>query len=319
MPPVIDNNVLVGLTTADDAAVYKVTEDIAVVLTVDYFTPIVDDPYDFGRVAACNALSDAYAMGAAPVIALNLVGFPTKTVPLTVLEEILRGGSDVASSAGVSVVGGHSIDDPEPKYGMVVLGFVNPGKILSNATAKAGDVLFLTKPLGTGIIATAIKNVVASPELIQRAVDLMTTLNRSASEVVQRIGVHSCTDVTGFGLLGHLHEMVTASGAGAVIDLPRVPIIEGVRELLAQNMAPGGTYRNLEFLENCGAVQWAPEITDEEKLLLCDAQTSGGLLISVPEDRADAMRQELAKTGVPCVARVGRVVEDPDHRILVGG
>ncbi|MDO8682290.1 MAG: selenide, water dikinase SelD, partial [Armatimonadota bacterium] len=188
LPLVTDPNVMVGLTTSDDAAVYRVSDELAIVLTVDYFTPLVDDAYDFGRIAAANALSDAYAMGATPVIALNIVGFPAKSLPLTVMREILRGGSDIAAEAGVSIVGGHSIDDPEPKYGMVVLGFVHPQKVMSNATAKVGDVLFLTKPIGTGIIATAIKDDAASPEVIERVVQLMTTLNKTASEAVKRVG-----------------------------------------------------------------------------------------------------------------------------------
>jgi len=317
MPPVLDENVLIGLSTADDAAVYRITEDIAAVLTVDYFTPIVDDPYDFGRIAATNALSDAYAMGATPAIALNLVGYPGKTMPLSTLEEILRGGSDAASSAGVSVVGGHSIDDPEPKYGMVVLGLVHPQRAVSNATARAGDALFLTKPLGTGIIATAIKNGAAPSELVKRAVDLMTTLNRAACDAMLRVGVNSCTDVTGFGLLGHLHEMTWASGVGAVVELSAVPVIDGVRDLLAQDMAPGGTYRNLEYLENCGAMDWSPIVTEADKLLLCDAQTSGGLLIGVPADRAETLERELRAPGIPAAARIGRVVEDPERRIRV--
>ena len=317
MPPVTDPNVLVGLSTSDDAAVYRVSDEIAVVLTVDYFTPIVDDAYDFGRIAAANALSDAYAMGAVPVIALNLVGFPAKDMPLGLLEDILHGGSDVAASAGVSIVGGHSIDDPEPKYGLVVMGVVHPGKAVSNASARVGDVLFLTKPLGLGIIATAIKNEAATPEIIATAVGLMTTLNKAASEAMQRVGANACTDITGFGLLGHLHEMACGSGVGAEIILPMVPIIGGVRDLLKQDMAPGGTHRNLEYLERCDSVEWEDGISEDEKLLLADAQTSGGLLISVPEERADAMQQELRNAGTPCAARVGRIVDDPERKIRV--
>jgi selenide, water dikinase len=317
MPPILDENVLVGLTTSDDAAVYRVSDELAIVLTVDYFTPLVDDAFDFGRIAAANALSDAYAMGAAPIIALNLIGFPAKTMPLDVMKEILRGGSEIAGKAGVSIVGGHSIDDPEPKYGMVVLGFVHPDKVMSNAAAKPGDVLFLTKPIGTGIIATAIKNEAAPPELITRAITAMTTLNKDAAEAMKRVGANSCTDVTGFGLLGHLHEMTWASGAGAIIDLPAIPTIEGVADLLDQDMAPGGTYRNLQFLEDCGVVEWDTGITQEQKLLLCDAQTSGGLLISVPRDRADLMQQELTAAGTLAAARIGRIVEDPNKTIRV--
>ena len=317
MPVAADPNVIVGLTTADDAAVYRVSDVIAAVLTVDFFTPIVDDAYDFGRIAATNAMSDCYAMGAVPVIALNLVGFPSGDLPLSILEEILRGGSDAAAAAGVSVVGGHSIDDPEPKYGMVVLGLVHPKKAISNATAKPGDVLFLTKPLGTGIVATAIKNEAAPPEAVERAVGLMTTLNKSASEAMKAVGVNACTDVTGFGFLGHLHEMTSAGGLGAVIDLSAVPTLDGVWELLQDDMAPGGTCRNLQFLETRQAVEWDSGITDEEKLLLCDAQTSGGLLISVPEERADALATELQRPDIPVAARVGRITPDSAQKIRV--
>ena len=317
MPAVNDPNVLVGLAHADDAAVYRVSDDVAAVLTVDFFTPIVDDPYDFGRIAAANALSDSYAMGSAPMIALNLVGFPSKTLPLAVLEEILRGGSDVAATAGVSVVGGHSIDDPEPKYGMVILGFVHPDKAISNATARPGDVLFLTKPLGTGIVATAIKREAAPPELVERAVGLMTTLNKSASEAMKAVGVNACTDVTGFGFLGHLYEMTSASGLGAVIEMASIPVIEGARDLLRQGMAPGGTERNLRFLEHREAIEWDARVTEEEKLLLCDAQTSGGLLISIAEEKADAMAEELQRPDIPIAARVGRMTPDPAKRIRI--
>ena len=308
---------LIGLGTADDAAVYKISDDVAVVLTVDYFTPIVDEPYDFGRIAATNALSDIYAMGARPLIALNLVGFPARTQPLSMLEDILRGGLDQAKLAGISIVGGHSIDDPEPKYGLVVMGIVHPDKALSNSGAKVGDKLFLTKPIGTGIISTAIKRGKASPEIIQMAVDLMTTLNRAASEAVIEVGVNACTDVTGFGLLGHLHEMTEASGVGARISASAVPVISGVRELLEQDMAPGGTERNLAFLESCNAVRWADGIDKNVKLLLSDAQTAGGLLVSVPPERADQLRQALEHAEVPAVAEIGEVVEEPSGVITI--
>jgi selenium donor protein len=317
LPPVVDTNVLVGLATSDDAAVYKISDDVAVVLTVDYFTPIVDDAYDFGRIAAANALSDAYAMGATPVVALNLVGFPAKTLPLSLLKEILRGGSDIAQEAGVSVVGGHSIDDPEPKYGMVVLGVINPKQVMTNAAAKPGDVLFLTKPLGMGVISTAMKNGVAPDDLVRTAVSLMTTLNKAAAKAALSVGVNACTDVTGFSLLGHLREMVYASGVGAIIDLSAAPVIPGVSDLLKQDMSPGGAYRNIQFLENCGAVEWGLGTTQEEKLLLCDPQTSGGLLISVPAERADAMEKQLQVPGVPVAARIGEIVTDVEKKIRV--
>jgi len=317
IPPVADPNVLVGITTADDAAVYKMSDDLAIVLTADYFTPVVDDPYDFGRIAVTNSLSDIYAMGARPAIGLNLVGFPALTLPITILEEILRGGVDQARQAGISIVGGHSIDDPEPKYGLVVLGFVNPKDVISNATAEAGDVLLLTKPIGTGIISTAIKREVATPDEIARVTEAMTTLSRAASEAMQKVGVSACTDVTGFGLLGHLHEMTSASRVGARIRLSDVPVIEGARELAAQDMTPGGTYRNLDFLERRKAVVWEGDLSELDKLLLCDAQTAGGLLISVPARKSEEMERELAQAGVRAV-RIGEIVPDPESRIYVG-
>lgn len=316
IPAVTDPNVLVGITTADDAAVYKVAEDIAVVLTVDFFTPVVDDPYDFGRIAVTNSLSDIYAMGAKPIIGLNLIGFPTQQLPITVLQEILRGGSDQAKNAGVSIVGGHSIDDPEPKYGMVALGLIHPAKVKSNATAEEGDVLFLTKPIGTGIISTAIKREVAGDSEIEEATRWMTTLNRDASEVMQKVGAHACTDVTGFGLLGHLHEMTYASRVGAKIRLNAVPVMKGVRDLLDRGMSPGGAYRNLDFLVGCGGVIWQGKMSEQDKLLLFDPQTAGGLLISAPAENADEMESELTRTGVTA-ARVGQMIHDPDGKIVV--
>ena len=317
LPPPSDPDLLVDATTADDAAVYRIRDDVAVVLTVDYFTPIVDDPYDFGRIAATNALSDVYAMGARPVLALNLVGFPANELSLDILNDILRGGADQAALAGVCVAGGHSIDDPEPKYGMAVMGFAHPACVLSNASAKPGDVLFLTKPIGTGIIATAIKQQAAEASLIERAVAIMTTLNRAAAEAAARVTVHACTDVTGFGLLGHLHEMTSASKVGARISASAVPVIEGVWPLVEDNWAPGGTYANLEFLESEGALVWEDEIPDNHKLLLADAQTSGGLLISCAPEDADRLEELLHSPEIPAAARIGEIIEDSRGRIFV--
>lgn len=317
MPLITDPNVLVGLSTSDDAAVYRVSEDLAIVLTVDFFTPVVDDAYEFGRIAVTNALSDIYAMGARPVLALNLVAYPARTRPLDQLEEILRGGADQASSAGVSIAGGHSIDDPEPKYGLCVMGVANPANILTNSGAKLGDRLILTKPIGTGIITTAIKHGTAPPEVIAEAIRVMTTLNRSASEVALEVGVNACTDVTGFGLLGHLHEMTCASGVGAVLLFADVPLIDGVRELLALDEAPGGTYSNREHLNSERAVVWSEALSEENQLALCDAQTAGGLLLSVPANRAEVLKSALAAHGVMCAAEIGEIVEDGDCRIRV--
>jgi len=317
MPAVTDPNVLVELSTADDAAVYRITDDIAAVLTVDFFTPIVDDAYEFGRIAVTNALSDVYAMGARPVVALNLVAYPARTRPLDKLKEILRGGADQAAAAGVSIVGGHSIDDPEPKYGLAVMGLVNPAQVFTNARAQVGDRLILTKPIGTGIIATAIKKQVSPPEVTARAIQVMTTLNAAASEVMRRVGCHACTDVTGFGLLGHLHEVTHASGVGARVRFRDVPTIEGVVELLKLDMAPGGTEANLEFLSTTDAVVWEDDLPEDCRLLLCDAQTAGGLVMSVDQGDAEAMIEELRAAGMPAAADIGEIVPDPEHRVRV--
>ena len=317
MPLITDPNVLVGLSTSDDAAVYRVSDDLAIVLTVDFFTPVVDDAYEFGRIAVTNALSDIYAMGARPVLALNIVAYPARSRPLDTLEEILRGGSDQAAAAGVSIAGGHSIDDPEPKYGMCVMGVVNPNKVLTNAGAKVGDKLLLTKPIGTGIITTAIKHDTAPPEVAAAAIRVMTTLNDSASEAALKVGCSACTDVTGFGLLGHLHEMTYASGVGARLRLRDVPLIDGVRELLALDEAPGGTYANREHLNAENAVIWGEGLCEEDQLALCDAQTAGGLLISVPADRAEAMRSALTAANTLSAAEIGEIIDDTECRIHV--
>jgi selenide, water dikinase len=290
--PVDDPAVLVDASTADDAAVYRLDDDRALVVTADFFTPIVDDPYDFGRIAAANALSDIYAMGARPLLALNLVGFPRDLLGRGILEEVLRGGGEVARSAGVAVVGGHSIDDAEPKYGLCVIGEVRPDNVVRNSTARAGDALVLTKPLGTGIIATAIKAGGAPDAVIGAAVASMTSLNRTAAKLMRRHGVHACTDVTGYGLLGHLREMAAGSGVGARIDAAAVPILPGARELAAAGHVPGGTKRNLDDLADF--VDWGD--TDPlTRTLLADAQTSGGLLMALPMDAAEAMVRELAE------------------------
>lgn len=290
MLPVDDPSVMVDAATADDAAVYRLDDDRALVVTADFFTPIVDDPYDFGRIAAANALSDVYAMGARPLFALNLVGFPREHLDEGLLEEILRGGGEVVKEAGAAVLGGHSIDDPEPKYGLCVVGEVAPAALVRNSTAEAGDLLVLTKALGTGIIATAIKAGEAPADVTAAAVASMATLNRAAGEAMVRHGVHACTDVTGYGLVGHLHEMLTASGVAARIDASAVPLLPGARPLIAQGHVPGGTERNLE--DTADVVDWG-STEDEVRTLLADAQTSGGLLMALPPDAAEALAAEL--------------------------
>ena len=279
LPAVTDPRVLVGSATSDDAAVVKLSDEIAIVQTADFFTPIVDDPYAFGRIAATNALSDVYAMGGTPVSALNLVAFPLETLGAEVLAEILRGGGDAAAEAGCAVVGGHSIDDPEPKYGMAVTGVVHPDEVLTNAGGRPGDALVLTKPLGAGTIATAIKRGLAGPELVARGVEVMTTLNAQAAADARAAGAHALTDVTGFGLLGHLHEVALASGCAAEVHVDAIPAIEGVLELLAGGEAiAGGTRRNRAHAETFTSFAGSPE----RQWLACDAMTSGGLLAAVP-------------------------------------
>ena len=285
LPRPSDRRVLVAADTADDAGVVQLTDDLAIVQTADFFTPIVDDPYWFGRIAATNALSDVYAMGGRPVSALNLVAFPLETLGADVLREILRGGHEAVSAAGASVVGGHSIDDPEPKYGMAVTGVVDPRAILTNAGGREGDALVLTKPLGAGAVATGVKRGLVDGELVQRAIAVMATLNDRAAEQARAVGAHALTDVTGFGLLGHLHELAEASGLAAEVDAAAVPVIEGVLELLADDAAvAGGSRRNRADAERF--THWAGDVPEPLRRLACDAMTSGGLLAAVPADRA---------------------------------
>ncbi|HEX5619079.1 MAG TPA: selenide, water dikinase SelD [Solirubrobacteraceae bacterium] len=285
LPRPDDPRVLVAADSADDAGVVQLTDEIAIVQTADFFTPIVDDPYAFGRIAATNALSDIYAMGGRPVSALNLVAYPLETLGPDVLREILRGGADAAAAAGAAVVGGHSIDDPEPKYGMAVTGIVAPDAVLTNAGGRKGDVLVLTKPLGAGTVATAIKRGLADDALVERAVAVMTTLNDRAAEQARAAGVNALTDVTGFGLLGHVHELAEASGLAAEIDAGAVPAIDGVLDLLETEAAlAGGSRRNRADAETF--TRWADGVAEPRRRLVCDAMTSGGLLASVPADRA---------------------------------
>jgi selenide, water dikinase len=277
-----DPRVLVGNESADDAAVYALDGKRAIVATADFFTPIVDDPRDFGRVAAANALSDIYAMGAEPLFALNLVAWPLELLGPDVLTEVLRGGEEIAAEAGVPIVGGHSIDDAEPKYGLAVTGMAHPEHILRNSTARAGDDLYLTKPIGTGVATTAAKRGLANGEMTAAAVELMTTLNRESSMGAREAGASAVTDVTGFGLLGHLHELAKASGVSARVEAGSVPAIPGVLELLleGESAIAGGTRRNREWVEP--SVAWGAGVEEPQRWLLCDAVTSGGLLVAAP-------------------------------------
>ncbi len=302
---------LVG--TEDDAGVYQLNDELAMVQTVDFFTPIVDDPYDFGAIAAANALSDIYAMGAKPLTALNLVAFP-KDGPLEFLGEIMRGGAEKAREAGVSIIGGHSIDDREPKYGMAVTGVIHPGKIALKAGARSGDALVLTKPLGTGIISSAIKTGRAPQKMIEAATRNMKTLNKSAADAMVEAGVRGATDITGFGLLGHLHEMLHRSCVSGRLTLSAIPVIPGVREL-AKLGVPGGSRNNLQYVSD--KMSWAEGITEEEKLILADAQTSGGLLIAVAPEKIDALLAGLASRGVETRAVIGEVIPGETGTISV--
>jgi selenide,water dikinase len=305
VPTLTDPRILVDASTRDDAAVYRLAPDRALVATVDFFTPIVDDAYDFGRIAAANAFSDVYAMGATPLLALNLVGWPRGKLPLDLLGEVLRGGQDIAQQAGAFVLGGHSVDDPEPKYGMVAIGEAHPDRIVTLARARPGDVLVLTKPIGTGVLTTALKrDLLAAPDLAA-AVASMTTLNAGAARAMLAVGVDAATDVTGFGLLGHLHNMLAASKVAAELDAAAVPLFPGAVDLVARGAVPGGTERNRDSLT--AHVTFAAGVNEAMRVLLHDAQTSGGLLLAVPADKTDALLAALKKEGTPAAARIGRV------------
>ena len=291
VPAVTDPNVLVGPTFADDAAVYQVAPDLALVATLDYITPVVDDPFVWGQIAAANALSDVYAMGARPIFALNVVNFPRDTLPLEMLERVIAGGARKTTEAGIAILGGHSVDDPEPKYGLVVLGTVHPERVMCNIGAQPGDVLLLTKPLGMGMITTALKRGLASDEVIAEAVAVMSTLNRAASEAMVASGaVHAATDVTGFGLLGHLGEMLGRGDVGVRLERDAVPVIDAVWDLAARDIVPGGTRRNLVSV--APLVDWSERITEQQRLVLADAQTSGGLLMAVAPTASEALQGE---------------------------
>lgn len=305
LPRRSDPAVLVDHALADDAGVYRLTDSLALVTTADFFTPIVDDPYDFGRIAAANALSDVYAMGATPVTALNLVAYSLETLGEAPLRAILEGGAAVANEAGVAIVGGHSIDDREPKYGLAVTGVVDPSRVMRNSGARAGDALYLTKPLGGGIAATALKRDAAPDGVVAAAVEVMTTLNRDAARDAVAAGATAITDVTGFGLLGHLYELASASGLAAEVAARAVPSIAGTLELLESPEPPiaGGTRRNRDWVGQF--VEFGPQVAEERRWLLCDAMTSGGLLVAAPQSaRAPG-------------TRIGRLYEGPAGRITV--
>ena len=308
-----DADLLVGTEHGDDAAVYRITEDLAIIQTLDFFPPIVDDPYAYGAIAAANSLSDVYAMGGMPILALNIVGFPV-SLDKQILTTVLRGGYEKAHEAHVLIAGGHTVDDAEPKYGLSVTGIVRPGDQVTNASARPGDVLILTKPIGTGIITTGGKAGVTPTSVMDAAIEQMSALNADAAHAMHDVGVHACTDITGFGLLGHLRGMVAASGVAAKLSLRSVPVLDGAWDLLEQDVVPGGTRRNLESAER--VAHWDEGISEAAKLLLCDAQTSGGLLMSVPRQRESAMLDALRSFGVKGW-RIGEMVKSKETYIEV--
>ena len=310
-----NSDVIVGLDRADDAAVYRVTDDIAIIQTVDFFTPIVDDPYWFGKIAAANALSDVYAMGGIPKTAMNLVAFPISQMDISVLRQVLQGGLEKMKEAGVALVGGHSIEDKELKYGLSVMGFIHPDRILTKQNLKTGDQLILTKPLGTGIINTAIKGKLASAEVTNQVTLLMAELNQKAALVMDSFQVHACTDITGFGLLGHLAEMVSGSGRGLKIYADQVPIIPETFEYAQLGMIPAGAYRNRKYRE--WMVEFGSSVTLSQQDIFFDPQTSGGLLICVKSQDAKSLLDELHQQGIEASQIIGQVIEDPNEKIHV--
>lgn len=307
VPRTDDPGAIVDFEMLDDAGIYELADGTVLVQTVDFFTPVVDDPYTFGRVAAVNSLSDIYAMGGVPKTALNIVCFPVKEIDLAVLAAILKGGAQVLAGAGVALLGGHTVEDSEPKYGLAVTGTVEKGKVVTSAGARPGDLLVLTKPLGSGVITTAMRADTAPEGVVELAIATMLELNRDAAEAMQAVGVHACTDITGFGLLGHAHEMAIASGVALRFVVGDVPLIPGARECAEQGSIPGGTGANrlyvMPFLEVGDGV------SETEVILLADAQTSGGLLIAVAPEREQDLVDELKGRGVAAAVRIGEVVE----------
>ncbi|GAC1533019.1 MAG: selenide, water dikinase SelD [Candidatus Velthaea sp.] len=313
MPPMTDPNVLVGIATSDDAGVYKLSDDLALVQTVDFFTPIVDDPYDFGRIAAANSLSDIYAMGAKPLTALNICAFPVDELDHEILAQILLGGAEVARTAGVAILGGHTVKDAEPKYGMAVTGTVHPERVVTNAGARPGDLLLLTKPIGTGILSTALKRGTIAAAFMAPAVEQMIRLNDVASKSMVAHGAHAATDVTGFGLLGHAGEMARASRVALSIDASAVPTYERVLALISEGVVPGGTRDNVR--EHAAFTTFDANVDEAHRILLSDATTSGGLLISATPENAAHILHDLESLGTACV--IGSVTDGPAGTIGV--
>ena len=299
----------------EDAGVYKLREDLAIIQTLDFFTPVVDDPYTFGQVAVANSLSDVYAMGGKPIVAMNIICFPVNKMDISILQEILKGGLDKMREAEVLLVGGHSVEDNELKYGLSVTGTIHPEKVLTNKGARVGDKLILTKPLGTGIINTALKAGMADDRSVAQSIECMSTLNKKAAELMTEVEVHACTDVTGFGLLGHACEMIEGEDVGMVIHPSVVPLLPGTEDFAAMGLIPGGTIRNRDF--RLSMIDRAAEISDEKLLILFDAQTSGGLLVSVPGPKVHALLKRLHQEGVKEAAIIGEVLEQPKGKIVI--
>ena len=312
---IADKNVIRGMDSLDDAGVYKLSDELAIIQTIDFFTPIVDDPYDFGQIAVANALSDVYAMGGKPLTAMNVVCFPIKKLDISVLKDMLKGGIDKMKEAGVTLVGGHSIDDAELKYGLSVTGTVHPEHLVTNSGANAGDKLILTKPLGTGIISTALKAGKVSKETVAKLTKCMAYLNKKASELMQETGVHACTDITGFGFLGHACQLAQNSHVGMKINSASVPVFTEVEEFAKAGLCPGGLHRNREFYGKM--VVFSKQLPDYTQDILFDPQTSGGLLISLAPKDAELLLSRLKKAGVSDAAIIGEIISKPVGKILV--
>ncbi len=315
MPVVTDPNVIRGMAALDDAGVYRLTDDLAIIQTIDFFTPIVDDPYTYGQIAVANALSDVYAMGGKPLTAMNIVCFPTESLAISVLKEILRGGADKLCEAGVALVGGHSIDDTELKYGLSVTGTVHPQRLVTNSGARPGDKIILTKPLGTGIINTAVKAGMAPEETVAKVIRCMAALNDKASELMQGVGVHACTDVTGFGLIGHSAQLAQNSRIGLNINIASIPFFPEAGEFAKWGLCPGGLGRNREFYAT--AVSISEEVPTHMQDVLFDPQTSGGLLICLAPDKAELLLGRLQESGIEDAAIIGEVVSKPQGMVTV--
>jgi len=305
----------IGFESSEDCAVFPLDEDHFLIQSVDFFTPIVDDPYTFGQIAAANSLSDIYAMGGMPLHALNIAEFPSDDLPLEILTEIMQGGLEITKQANIPILGGHTIKDPVPKYGLVVTGRVKKENLTLNSTAKAGDVLILTKPLGSGIIATAIKKDKAPKSIMEEAVNVMTNLNSGATIAMNAVGVNACTDITGYGLLGHLLEMCKGSNVSVTLEFNEIPLIQGVYELAQKGFIPGGTKRNLDYVSS--QVNFSKNISQEQQYILADAQTSGGLLISVAKEKAEDLQKTLTENNTLSSAVVGHVYNPAESTIYV--